>query len=134
VQGLGDLAAHLVAFHNMGASPTNDDPFRSGVKVDFDDGTAGEGDTTGEASPRSAHGQPQAHAAAAAALMEQEHAFDSSNGVCPCCTMDQGCRHPFDLDLTDPDTVSARQASPLNLGDEVISGEGEMFAEICLRK
>ena len=36
LQGLGDLAAHLVAFHNMGASPAHDDPFTSDVKVDFD--------------------------------------------------------------------------------------------------
>ena len=53
VQGLGDLAAHLVAFHNMGASPAHDDPFTSDVKVDFngDDDQGSEGDNN----------SPQAH-------------------------------------------------------------------------
>ena len=48
VQGLGDLAAHLVAFHNMGASPAHDDPFTSDVKVGFDgdDDQGSEGDNS----------------------------------------------------------------------------------------
>lgn len=50
-QGLGDLAAHLVAFHNMGASPAHDDPFTSDVKVDFngDDDQGSECDNSPQA-------------------------------------------------------------------------------------
>ncbi len=54
VQGLGDLAAHLVAFHNMGASPAHDDPFTSDVKVDFDgdDDQGSDGDNSPQAHSR----------------------------------------------------------------------------------
>ena len=78
-QGLGDLAAHLVAFHNMGASPTHDDPFPSGVKVDFDDGSGhGQGHEPGEPSPLSTHSEPQRHSAT---LMDQGHSIDATNRV-----------------------------------------------------
>ncbi len=77
-QGLGDLAAHLVAFHNMGASPSHDDPFASGTaKVSFDDG---DGTQAGDASAHSpVHAHSQRHNGAG--LMEQDHPFDGSDRV-----------------------------------------------------
>ncbi len=70
VQGLGDLAAHLVAFHNMGASPAHDDPFTSDVKVDFngDDDQGSEGDNSPQA-------HSQQHNAAGPSYME-DRAFE----------------------------------------------------------
>lgn len=65
MQGLGDLAAHLVAFHNMGASPAHDDPFTSDVKVDFD----GDNDEGSDAD-NSPQAQSQPHNAAGNAFME----------------------------------------------------------------
>lgn len=77
-QGLGDLAAHLVAFHNMGASPSHDDPFASGTaKVSFDDG---DGTQAGDGSAHSpVHAHSQRHNAAP--LIEQDHPFDGSDQV-----------------------------------------------------
>ena len=77
VQGLGDLAAHLVAFHNMGASPAQDDPFTSDVKVDFN----GENDqgSEGTNSPQ-AHSQP--HNAPRPSFIE-DRTFQRPAQVCP---------------------------------------------------
>lgn len=75
-QGLGDLAAHLVAFHNMGASPSHDDPFVSGGKVSFDDGDPPEGGD-GAQSPHAHNSQ----AYNTSPLLEQDRAFDGSDRV-----------------------------------------------------
>ena len=79
LQGLGDLAAHLVAFHNMGASPSHDDPFVSGGKVSFDDEGPPEGGDGGQS--------PHAHNSQAydtSPLLEQDRAFDGSDRVRQC--------------------------------------------------
>ena len=75
MQGLGDLAAHLVAFHNMGASPSHDDPFVSGVRVDFHSEAhqGGEGE-----------GSPHSQTRNAGSLVDRDHAFDGSDRVRPC--------------------------------------------------
>ena len=77
LQGLGDLAAHLVAFHNMGASPAHDDPFTSDVKVDFD-GDKEEG-SDAENSP---HAQSQQRNVAGTTFIE-DRTFESTAQVLP---------------------------------------------------
>lgn len=73
------MAAHLVAFHNMGASPSHDDPFTAGVKVDFDEGAEPEkGNKAGEHSPVTTHSQPPPHAGS---LIEHDHAFSRPGRV-----------------------------------------------------
>ncbi|KAK9904272.1 hypothetical protein WJX75_008209 [Coccomyxa subellipsoidea] len=77
-EGLGDLAAHLVAFHNMGASPSHDDPFVSGGKVSFDDEGPNEGGDGGQ-SPRAHNSQ----AYNTSPLLDQDRAFDGSDRATP---------------------------------------------------
>ena len=79
MQDLGDLAAHLVAFHNMGACAAHDDPFTSEVKVDFNGDHDGGSDA--ENSPKA---QSQQQNAAGASFME-DRAFERPVQVSPSC-------------------------------------------------
>jgi hypothetical protein len=129
MQGLGDLAAHLVAFHNMGASPSHD-PFVSGVKVDFNPDSQERGNAD-----HSPHAHSQTHNAAS--LVDQDHAFDGSDQVCVSvqyvrsgtCFLDGillWCKRRYLCKPIKQAQVLALQGTPLSLAE----GEGEMFAEI----
>ena len=85
-QGLGDLAAHLVAFHNMGASPSHEDPFTSGVKVDFSDDDGGGDAEPSEGEPAPGEPSPQpTHSGSrrpGSSLLDQDHpGFDNPGRV-----------------------------------------------------
>ncbi|BDA45575.1 probable single myb histone 3 at N-terminal half [Coccomyxa sp. Obi] len=118
-EGLGDLAAHLVAFHNMGASPSHDDPFASGTaKVSFDDG---DGTQAGDGA-HSPHAHSQRHNGAP--LMEQDHAFDGSDRATPLGlgSTEEGEGEMFaEIDQM----INVNQDAPLDLAGEGYSEAAE---------